>query len=70
MDKTVADLAVKEFLDSLERKSTLKCYKISLKKYLVWSVKTGQQLVAEKKAHPDDGFVEKSLLQRGALISR
>jgi hypothetical protein len=60
---TITDPYIKEFLDSIERTTTKKCYKTFLKLYLDWSGKTGQQLIDEKKAHPDDGYVEKSLLQ-------
>jgi hypothetical protein len=58
----ITDPVIKEFLDSIERPSTKNCYKTFLSRYLEWSSKTGQQLVEEKKAHPEDGKVEKSLL--------
>jgi hypothetical protein len=65
----INDPIIKEFLDSIERPATKNCYKTFLKRYLDWTGKTGQQLINEKKAHPDDGFVEKSLLRfRKAIL--
>jgi hypothetical protein len=57
----IKDPVIKEFLSSLERKSTYNCYKTFLKLYLEWSNKTGQQLLNEKK-NDKDATVEKSLL--------
>lgn len=57
----IKDPVIKEFLSSLERKSTYNCYKTFLKLYLEWSKKTGQQLIDEKK-NDKDATVEKSLL--------
>jgi hypothetical protein len=57
----VKDPVIKEFLASIERKSTYNCYKTFLKLYLEWSGKTGQQLLDDKK-NDKDATVEKSLL--------
>ena len=57
----IKDPVIKEFLSSLERKSTYNCYKTFLKLYLEWTKKTGQQLINEKKADKE-ATVEKSLL--------
>jgi hypothetical protein len=64
----IDDPVIKEFLESFERPSTRNCHKTFLKLYLEWSCKTGQQLVAEKKADKDV-TVEKSLLHLDGSFS-